>query len=133
MLKRDFIMVQIEELGKAIAQLVFNRHTGDDRKNPEIVRDIYHSLKVDPAFLLSASPDELRLFLNQDDGCGLARMELAAKTLLEESYLAPDSFPALRRKAKELLIYIQQNDNTFSLERVALLEELEKNIILRKD
>ena len=127
MLKRDFIMVQIEELGKAIAQLVFNRRDGDDRKNPEIVRDIYHSLKVDPAFLLSTSPDELRFFLNQDDGCGLARMELAAKTMLEESYLVPDSSPALRRKAKELLAYIQQNDTTFSLERVALLEELESS------
>lgn len=125
MLKRDFIMVQIEELGKAIARLVFNRQSGKDGQNPEIVRDIYHSLKVDPAFLLSGAPDEIRSFLDQDDGCGLARMELAAKTLLEESYLRPDSSPALRRKAKELLTYIQQNDNTFSLERVALLEELE--------
>ncbi len=25
MLKRDFIMVQIEELGKVIAQIIFNR------------------------------------------------------------------------------------------------------------
>ena len=29
MLKRDFIMVQIEELGKVIAQIIFNRNSND--------------------------------------------------------------------------------------------------------
>ena len=34
MLKRDFIMVQIEELGKVIAQIIFNRNSNDGaRKN----------------------------------------------------------------------------------------------------
>lgn len=32
MLKRDFIMVQIEELGKVIAQIIFNRNANAARK-----------------------------------------------------------------------------------------------------
>lgn len=131
MLKRDYIMVLIEELGKAIAQMVLNRDSGNDGRNPELVRKVYHSLKVEPEFLLAATPEELRLYLNQDDGCGLVRMELAAKTLIEEGFITSGTVsapaPVLRQRAKELLEYIQQNDTTFSLERVALLEGLKKD------
>lgn len=131
MLKRDYIMVLIEELGKAIAQMVLNRESGNDGRNPELVRKVYHSLKVEPGFLLTATPEELRLYLNQGDGCGLARMELAAKTLIEEGFITSGTVsapaPVLRQRAKELLEYIQQNDTTFSLERVALLEGLKKD------
>ena len=64
-------------------------------------------------------------YLDGDDSCGLQRMELAAKTLLEESFLLPEAQgKKLRARAKELLEYIQRNDTTFSLERVALLEEI---------
>lgn len=128
MLRRDYIMVLIEELGKAIAQMAFNRNSGNDGRNPALVQKVYHSLRVDPEFLLTATPEELRLYLNQDDESGLVRMELAAKTLIEESFLSSRSVSAsasaLREKAKELLEYVQQNDTTFSLERVALLEGL---------
>lgn len=119
-------MVQIEQLGKAIAQMLFNRRSGNGGKNPELAESVYHSLKLDPAFLLTASPAAIRLHLDQDDGYGLARMELAAKTLIEESYLCASSADVRREKARELLEYIQRNDTTFSLERVVLLEELEK-------
>ena len=42
MLKRDFIMVQIEELGKALARLVFNRKSGKDLdKNPDLIEQAF--------------------------------------------------------------------------------------------
>ena len=114
MLKRDFIMVQIEELGKVIAQIIFNRNSNDGaRKNPELIQSVYTFLKLDNDFLLNTPIDGIRTYLDGDDSCGLQRMELASKTLLEESFLL-----------KELLEYIQRNDTTFSLERVALLEEI---------
>ena len=54
MLKRDFIMVQIEELGKVIAQIIFNRNSNDGaRKNPELIQSVYTSLKLDNDFLLN--------------------------------------------------------------------------------
>ena len=120
MLKRDFIMVQIEELGKVIAQIIFNRNSNDGaRKNPELIQSVYTSLKLDNDFLLNTPIDGIRTYLDGDDSCGLQRMELAAKTLLEEA-----QGKKLRARAKELLEYIQRNDTTFSLERVALLEEI---------
>lgn len=124
MLKRDFIMVQIEELGKVIAQLVLNRNSNDGaRKNPELIQSVYTSLKIDSPLLMKTSAEELRKILDRDDACGLQRMELAAKTLMEESYLAPEPREMLA-KAKELLEYVQRNDSTFSWERVTLLEEI---------
>ena len=104
-------MVQIEELGKVIAQIIFNRNSNDGaRKNPELIQSVYTSLKLDNDFLLNTPIDGIRTYLDGDDSCGLQRMELATKKL--------------RARAKELLEYIQRNDTTFSLERVALLEEI---------
>ena len=119
-------MVQIEELGKMVAQMVLNRNDNDGaRENPELIQSVYTSLNVDTDFLLANTPDAIKQALDKDDACGLPRMELAAKTLIEESYLAQE--PAgLRAKAKELLEYIQRNDSTFSLERMALIEELRR-------
>lgn len=95
MLKRDFIMVQIEELGKVIAQIIFNRNSNDGaRKNPELIQSVYTSLKLDNDFLLNTPIDGIRTYLDGDDSCGLQRMELATKTLLEESFLCR------RRKVK---------------------------------
>lgn len=119
-------MVQIEELGKAIAQLAWNRHEHTPDPNPELVVGIYRSLQVDRALLMETEPEELRQRLDGDDKAGLQRMELAAKTLLEESYLvATNEGALLRSKAKELLAFVQQNDTTFSLERMALLADKE--------
>ena len=119
-------MVQIEELGKGIAQIIFTRNSNDGaRKNPELIQSVYTSLKLDNDFLLNTPIDGIRTYLDGDDSCGLQRMELATKTLLEESFLLPEAQgKKLRARAKELLEYIQRNDTTFSLERVALLEEI---------
>ena len=64
MLKRDFIMVQIEELGKVIAQIIFNRNSNDGaRKNPELIQSVYTSLKLDNGFLLNTAIDGIRTYL----------------------------------------------------------------------
>lgn len=88
-------MVQIEELGKVIAQIIFNRNSNDGaRKNPELIQSVYTFLKLDNDFLLNTPIDGIRTYLDGDDSCGLQRMELASKTLLEESFLCR------RRKVK---------------------------------
>ena len=89
-------MVQIEELGKALARLVFNRKSGKDLdKNPDLIEQAFTALKTDSAFLLGHSPEEIEQALNQDDGCGLQRLELAAKLLIEDSYVSSLPFPLL--------------------------------------
>lgn len=85
-------MVQIEELGKVIAQIIFNRNSNDGaRKNPELIQSVYTFLKLDNDFLLNTPIDGIRTYLDGDDSCGLQRMELASKTLLEESFLLPEA------------------------------------------
>lgn len=125
MLKRDFIMVQIEELGKAIAQIITNRNTNAADGNPALLTSAFHTLKIEPDELLSHSPEEICRLLDGDDGCGLKRMELAAKLLVEETYVVtPGMEGVFRAKAKELLQYVQANDHTFSIERMQLLASL---------
>lgn len=132
MLKRDFIMIQIEEIGKVIALLFFYRKEGKGQdKNPTILSEAYLALKIDSPFLLQHTPEEIIAELNHDDGCGMQRLELAAKLLLEESYLSTLPMPLLE-KAQELFYYLQIHDNTYSLERVKLLQDIEFEINYRR-
>lgn len=129
MLKRDFIMVQIEELGKVIAQIIFNRNANAARKNPELIQTVYSSLKLNPDDLMSASPADLIRSLDNGDGGGVQRLEIAVKALIEESYLQPEKQEEMLRRAKELLEYLQTHDNTFSFERVDLLDAIGKRLL----
>lgn len=134
MLRRDLIMVQIEELGKVIAQIISQRNTNAARKNAELIQTVYNSLKIDRKSLLTSSPEELINQLNQDDNCGLQRMELATKALMEEVYLCqPEQLQnETLLRVKELFEYIQIHDTTFSLERIALLDNIKQLILTGK-
>ena len=129
MLKRDFIMIQIEELAKVVLQIIMNRNTNAARRTPELIQTIYSSLKLDRPTLMTAQPEELVRRLDSDDNGGILRLEIAVKTLIEESYLYPDEEQAMLQKAKTILEYIHTHDNTFSLERVNMLDELERRIL----
>lgn len=121
-------MVQIEELAKVVLQIIANRHANAARKVPELIQTVYNSLKLDRDALMTTTPEVLIARLNQDDNGGIQRLEIAIKTLIEESYLYPAQQKEMLLKAKELLLYIQAHDHTFSLERVALLEDIEHDI-----
>lgn len=121
-------MVQIEELGKMIAQVVFNRNNNAADKNPELIQDVYDNLKLDQGYLMTTAPDDILRFLDNEDKGGILRLEVAVKTLIEESYLQPDKAQQILIRAKELLEYLQTHDSTFSLERVYLLNEIEQQL-----
>lgn len=118
-------MVQIEELAKVVLQIITNRNTNAARRIPELIQTVYTSLKLDRLTLMTVPPEELIRRLDSDDGGGIPRLEIAVKTLIEESYLHPGEEQDMLQRAKLLLEYIQTHDNTFSLERVSLLDELE--------
>ena len=128
MLKRDLIMVQIEELGKMVAQVIFNRNNNAAAKNPELIQTVFENLKLDQDFLMTTAPDDILRFLDNEEKSGILRLEIAIKTLIESSYLQPKDQPAMLRRAKELLEYLQTHDTTFSLERVNLMNEIEKRL-----
>ncbi len=122
-------MIQIEELAKVILQIITNRNTNASRHTPELIQTVYNSLQVDRPTLMTVPPEELIRRLNNDDNGGVLRLEIAVKTLIEESYLYPDEEQAMLQKAKTLLKYIQTHDKTFSLERANMLNELEQRIL----
>ncbi|MFA6768826.1 MAG: hypothetical protein WCR86_10450 [Parabacteroides sp.] len=128
MLKKDFIMVQIEQLAKIVLQIVNHRDTNDTGRIPELIETVYSSLKIDHHQLMTSQPSQLVEQLNEDDLGGLLRLEIAAKTLIEESYLYPDKRYEMLLRAKALLEYIQTHDNTFSMERVSMIEEINNQI-----
>nr|WP_233547745.1 hypothetical protein [Parabacteroides sp. AF17-28] len=121
-------MVQIEELAKVVLQIITNRNTNAARRIPELIQTVYTSLKLDRLTLMTVPLEELIRRLNSDDGGGIPRLEIAVKTLIEESYLHPGEEQDMLQRAKLLLEYIQTHDNTFSLERVSLLDELEQRL-----
>ena len=59
---------------------------------------------------------------------GLQRLNIAAKTLIEESYLYPEKRREMLIRAKELLEYIQLHDKTYSMERVSTIEDINNQI-----
>ncbi len=130
MLRRDFIMVQIEELSKVVLQLIGFRNANATRRIPELIQTVYSSLCISSDDLMTASPDELRNLLNQDDGGGIQRLEIGVKTLIEESYLYPGRQHAMLVRARDLLEYLQREDSTFSLERIALIAEIDGKLNL---
>lgn len=125
MLRRDFIMVQIEELGKVIAQIISQRNTDAARNIPQQIQVVYDALRLDRNFLLNTSPDDIRRHLDNEDSGGILRMEIAIKALIEESYLLPDQQRIMLIRAKELLEYLQRADVTFSLERINQLSSIQ--------
>lgn len=56
MLKRDFILVQIEELTKVVLQIIMNRNTNATRHTPELIQTVYSSLKLDRPTLMTVQP-----------------------------------------------------------------------------
>lgn len=128
MLKRDFIMVQIEELGKMIAQVIFNRNNNTAGKNPELIQTVYDNLKLNQDYLMTTAPDDILRFLDNEDQGGVLRLEIAIKTLIEASYLQPEKEQLILFRAKELLEYLQAHDKTFSLERINLLNDIQRRL-----
>ena len=122
-------MVQIEELGKVIAQIISQRNTSAARKNPALIQRAYSSLKIDSTGLLNMPIEDIVSQLNGEDMAGLQRMEIAARLLIEDSYEHPESRHQMLKRAKEMLVYIQAHDQTFSLARVSLLENIEQQLV----
>ncbi len=120
-------MVQIEELGKVIAQLMTQRDADATRRIHEQIQVVYDSLKLNSDYLLTAVPDDIRKLLDHEDSGGILRMKIAIKALIEESFhVEPEERKRRLLRAKELLEYLQKTDITFSFERINQLSEIEQ-------
>lgn len=128
MLKRDFIMAQIEEITKVILRLIQLRTTDNPARQATLISEAYSGMKIDRNYLLQTDPEAICTAFDEGNRSGIQRMEMAVKIMIEDSYANPEEKKHLLRKAKQMLEYIEANDNTFSLERIDTLNEI-KNLL----
>lgn len=122
-------MAQVEELAKKILQLINLRTMDNPSQQAALINEIYRSLKVNRDYLLQTDPETICKMMDEGGHSGLQRMEIAAKAMIEDSFMNPGEKGHLLRKAQQMLGYIQQHDTTFSLERVDVLNEIHKLLL----
>ncbi len=122
MLKRDYILALIEELSKAIVQLLQQRRDGNTDSSLKLIQRSYQTLNVDENHRLNADPEQLAEQLKQDAKPPYPFMEILATLLLEESYLTEQNDRVLLKRALTLLEYVDEKDDTYSLERKEKIE-----------
>lgn len=122
-------MAQVEELAKKILQLINLRTMDDLSQQAALINEIYRSLKVNRDYLLQTDPETICKMMDEGGHSGLQRMEIAAKAMIEDSFMNPGEKGHLLRKAQQMLGYIQQHDTMFSLERVDVLNEIHKLLL----
>ena len=134
--KRDYLMDQIEQLGRALA-MIFSKLMDfrNQGKVPEAIEMTSLSLKselnLDLDELLAIPTDEFIIRLKEDKKFNYANLEILADILLhiadETDISNPDSKQHLNLydKALKVYIYLNERDLTYSFERQSKIERIE--------
>jgi len=125
MLKRDYILALIEDFFKALRLLIEQRTHGNTDNSRQLLEQCYASLRLTEAQRLDATPDQLMELLAVDGNPALSFMEILANLLLEESYLDADHGNRLQERARVLLRYVDERDDTFSFDRLGKIEMID--------
>ena len=127
MIKQDYLLRMIQEIITLLINALLNRQK--IRKESwveydDITRQI---LGVPSEHLVDMSADEI-IERYQDDPNQMGKTELAAVTMLKISDEMGDEQLVLKSRLKQdglaLLEYVQTKDDTFSIQRVALIAQL---------
>ena len=127
MIKQDYLLRMIQEIITLLVNALLNRQK--IRKESwveydDITRQI---LGVPSENLVDMSADEI-IDRYKDDPNQMGKTELAAVTMLKISDEMGDEQLVLKSKLKQdglaLLEYVQTKDDTFSIQRVALIAQL---------
>ncbi|MEG1573669.1 MAG: hypothetical protein RRY55_03870 [Bacteroidales bacterium] len=123
MLKKDYLLAQIEELAKKFAMLIEKK----EKMDPD-VRDFtdecYGILGISPEWLANAEPEEIISRIGIWD-----LIELLVKIMTEDDNM--NTKRDCMQKAQVLLFYVQKQCRTYSEERIKLenkIEELMKSL-----
>ena len=117
MIKQDFLLAQIEELTKKIARLLRKKETNE----PDIdtaADDCYKAFRLNLNSITNLPEDELTELVPD-----WQLLELLVKIMLNDTRINHDLNQM--EKAQALLYYIQENDRTYSFDRIAAARELD--------
>ena len=119
MLKKDYLLAQIMELAKKFAYLLQCKNNGEDIL---ILTDNYYKeLNVSADWLENAESDDIMQFVGD-----WQLVELLVKMIIEDPRFEQNR--AMILKAQSLLFMVQELDRTYSFDRIALQEKIERLI-----
>ena len=130
MIKQDYLIRMILEIITLIANALLNKQKIRPQSWVEYDCLTQQILELPTDSLKDMSPEEI-IDKYQDDTNRMGKIELAGMTLLKISDEMADDQLLLKSKLKQhgiqLLKYIQAQGNTFSIQRVALIQALERD------
>lgn len=118
MLKKDYLLAQIEEIAKKYAILIEKK----ERMDPYIedfTDECYGILGISPEWLANAEPEDIISRVGLWD-----LIELLVKIMIEDDRM--NTSLDCMQKAQALLFYVQEQDRTYSAERIELEHKLDK-------
>lgn len=130
MIKQDYLIRMILEIITLIANALLNKQKIRSQSWVEYDCLTQQILELPTDALKDMTPEEI-IDKYQDDTNRMGKIELAGMTLLKISDEMADDQLLLKSKLKrhgiQLLKYIQTRGNTFSIQRVALIQALERD------
>lgn len=120
MLRKDYLLAQIDELAKKFSRLVEKKEALDPDISP-VADECYGMLGITARWIEANETEEIISRIGIWE-----LLELLVKIMLEDERLN-NSRPNMQ-KAQEILFYVQENDRTYSLERVMLEEQIEERL-----
>lgn len=128
MIKQDYLIRMILEIVTLIANAILNKRKIQAQNWIEYDCLTQQILHVSSEKLIEMSPDEI-IERYKDDPNEMGKTELAAMTLLKIADDTPNDQLLLKARLKghgtDLLKYIQTHGDTFSIQRMALIQALE--------
>lgn len=117
MIKQDYLLIQIEELAKKLAQLLDKKkHLKNDTEI--LADDCYKDLHLTQQEVQNATAEELT-----EKVPDWQLLELLIKLMLADDRINSDRQQI--EKAQQLLYFVQERDRTYSFERIKLAETIE--------
>lgn len=127
MIKQDYLLRMIQEIITLIINMLLNKQKVRPQQWVEYDTLTRQILGVSSEKLSELSPEEI-MEQYKDDENRMGKIELAAMTILKIADETGDEHLMLKSRLRQnglfLLEYIQNNGNTFSLQRVALINML---------
>ena len=127
MIRKDYLLRQLNQLLEGIAQKFLNIKNGIEEYEPDEISDLYQKyFQRDKEFFLNNSLDKIVNYLENDNTPDevLARLQILSELLLGEGVLVNDK--KLLQKARQTLLYIDDQSKIFNLDIKIKISQLNK-------
>ncbi len=127
MLKKDFLIRQLNEFTQALFQLLLRRKENPEKESLQLISETYRFLNLTSNNLHQLSASEIISIFEKEE-LYLEKLELTGMLLLEEYSLSgnKEEDNCLFDLAGDIISYVDKNSDTYSIERKKILAMLSK-------